>query len=84
MTARTEFGQLLAGVVRASGSAFGSTTTGHSFSVQPGVGVDYPLAKAWAARAQLDLRLITAQRDTFNAGYQYRFVAGLVYRHLRR
>ena len=80
----TEFGQLLVGVVRASGSAFGSTTTGRSLSVQPGVGVDYPIAKAWLARAELDLRLLAAQPETFNAGYQYRFVAGLVYRHRRR
>jgi hypothetical protein len=80
----TEFGQLLIGVVRASGSAFGSTTTGRSLSIQPGVGVDYPLAKTWLARAELDLRLLAAQPDTFNAGYQYRFVAGLVYRHPRR
>ena len=79
----TEFGQLMVGVVRASGSAFGSTTSGRSLSVQPGVGVDYPIAKAWVARAELDLRLFAAQPDTFNAGYQYRFVAGLVYRHLR-
>jgi hypothetical protein len=81
--ALTEFGQLLAGVVRASGSAFGSTTSANSFSIQPGVGLDYPLATAWAARAQLDLRLIAAQWDTFNAGYQYRFVAGLVYQRRR-
>jgi len=79
--ALTEFGQLLVGVVRASGSAFGSTTTSRSLSVQPGFGVDVPLAKAWLARAELDLRLIAAQPDTVNAGYQYRFVTGLVYRH---
>ena len=78
--ALTEFGQLLAGVVRASGSAFGSTTSGHSLSVQPGVGVDYALAQVWLARAELDLRLLAAQPETFNTGYQYRFVVGLVYR----
>jgi hypothetical protein len=82
--ALTEFGQLLVGVVRASGSAFGSTTAGRSLSVQPGVGVDYPLANAWLARAELDIRLLAAQPDRFTAGYQYRFVAGLVYLHRRR
>jgi hypothetical protein len=82
--ALTEFGQLLVGVVRASGSAFGSTTAGHSLSVQLGVGVDYPLTKAWLARGELDLRLVAAQPEAFNAGYQYRFVAALVYRHQRR
>jgi len=76
----TEFGQVLAGVVRTSGSAFGSTTTGHSFSVQPGVGIDYPQTGRWGARAELDARLLTAQTDGQNNGWQYRFVAALVYR----
>jgi hypothetical protein len=76
----TEFGQLLAGVVRASGSAFGSTSAANSFAVQPGVGVDYPLGPAWAVRAQFDVRLIRSQPDATNGGSQYRFVAALVYR----
>ena len=75
----TEFGQILAGVVRTSGSAFGSTTSGQSLGIQPGVGIDYPLTRAWAARAELDVRLIATQPDTTNGGYQYRFVAALVY-----
>ena len=76
----TEFGQVLAGVVRTSGSAFGSSTTGISFSAQPGVGIDYPQTGRWGARAQLDVRLLTAQTDGQNSGWQYRFVAALVYR----
>jgi hypothetical protein len=79
----TEFGQVLAGVVRTSGSAFGSTTTGSSFSVQPGVGIDYPQTGRWGARAELDVRLLTAQTDGQNNGWQYRFVAALVYRRHR-
>jgi len=76
----TEFGQILTGVVRTSGSAFGSTTTVHAIGVQPGAGVDYPLTPSWAARAELDVRLIAAQQDAQNAGTQLRFAACLVYR----
>lgn len=76
----TEFAQVLTGVVRASGSAFGSTTVGHSLGIQPGIGVDYPLTPRVAARAGLDVRLIRSQSDTTNSGYQYRFTAGLAYR----
>jgi hypothetical protein len=78
--ALTEFVQLLAGLVRASGSAFGATTSARSASVQPGVGFDYPLATAWAARAELDIRVMRSQPDATNGGAQYRFVAALVYR----
>jgi hypothetical protein len=77
----TEFGQILAGVVRTSGSAFGSTTTVHAIGVQPGAGVDYPLTARWAARAELDVRLVAAQQDAQNGGTQLRFAACLVYRH---
>jgi hypothetical protein len=59
---------------------FGETSASRSFAVQPGVGVDYPLTRAWAARAQLDARLIRSQPDASNGGHQYRFAAGLVYR----
>jgi len=77
----TEFGQILAGVVRTSGSAFGSTTTVRALGVQPGAGVDYPLTARWTARAELDVRLIAAQQDAQNGGTQLRLAAGLVYRH---
>ena len=73
---------MLIGVVRTSGSAFGATTTGHSLGVQPGIGIDYPLGDRWAARAQLDVRLIRRQPEATNGGLQYRFVAGLAH-HFR-
>jgi hypothetical protein len=76
----TEFGQLLIGAVRTSGTAFGATTTGQSLGVQPGVGVDYPLGRRWAARGQLDVRLIRHQADATNGGLQFRFVAGVTRR----
>ena len=75
-----EFGQVLAGVVQTSGSAFGATTTYRALGIQPGVGIDYPLTRRWAARAELDIRLIASQPDAQNGGHQYRLVAGLVRR----
>ena len=68
--------------MRGSGSAFGSTTSSRSLGIQPGVGVDYPLAHAWAARAELDFRVILSPPDTSGTS-QYRFVAALVYRASR-
>lgn len=76
----TEFAQLLAGVARTSGSAFGATSTATTLAVQPGVGVDVPLARAWAARAQIDVRILRSQPDATNGGYQTRFAAAMVYR----
>jgi hypothetical protein len=76
----TEFVQILAGSVRATGSAFGATTSGRSAAIQPGGGVDYPLARAWAVRAEVDLRLLRSQPDATNGGRQARFAAALVYR----
>jgi hypothetical protein len=75
-----EFGELLAGVVRGSGAAFGFTNTTNAFALQPGVGVDLPLGARVAARAQLDVRLIRSQPGGNEAGYEYRFSAALVYR----
>ena len=79
----TEFVQLVAGVARGSGTAFGFTTTTNALALQPGAGVDYPLRAALAIRAQLDVRLIHNQGDGNSAGHEYRFVTGIVYR-LRR
>jgi hypothetical protein len=76
----TEFAQLLAGLVRGSGSAFGFTDTTNALAVQPGVGIDYPLADRLAARGQLDVRFIRNQPNGNEAGYEYRFSAAVVYR----
>jgi hypothetical protein len=76
----TEFGQILGGLVRASGSAFGSTSTTRSLGVQPGVGIDYPLTAAWAVRVELDVRLIASRANADNSNHEYRFVTGLAYR----
>src|SRR5260221_9776278 len=79
----TEFGQVLIGLVQTSGSAFGATSTFRSLGVQPGVGVDCPLAAGWSARAEIDVRLIRSGADAVNGGLQYRVVAALVYRASR-
>jgi hypothetical protein len=75
----TELAQVLLGVARSSGSAFGSTTTATVLAVQPGAGIEYPLARAWAARAQIDVRLLRSEPDATNGGYQTRFAASLIY-----
>jgi hypothetical protein len=76
----TEFAQLLVGIVRGSGTAFGFTDTANAFAVQPGVGLDYPLTDRLAARGQLDVRFIHNQPGGNQAGYEYRISAALVYR----
>jgi hypothetical protein len=76
----TEFAQLLAGIVRGSGTGFGFTDTTNAFVVQPGVGLDYPLRDRLAARGQLDVRFIRNQPKGNEAGYEYRFSAAVVYR----
>jgi hypothetical protein len=76
----TEFAQAVIGVARICGSAFGSTSRSTRLAVQPGGGVDYPLGRGWAARAQVDVRLLRSEADATNGGYQTRFAASLVYR----
>jgi hypothetical protein len=69
----TEFAQVCGGVLRSDGDAFGQTSTSTSYIVQPGLGLDYPLGRRWAARIEADVRWI----DT---GQQLRGVVALVYR----
>jgi hypothetical protein len=76
----TEFGELLAGVVRGSGAAFGFTETTNAIALQPGVGIDYPLGRRVGARAHLGARLIRSKPGGNEAGYEYRFSAAVVYR----
>src|SRR5882672_9390156 len=70
-----EFGQVLVGIVRGSGTAFGFVNTSHAFGWQPGIGFEIPLNQRVASRAELDVRFIHSQPDGNNAGYEYRFVA---------
>ena len=74
-----EFGQLLAGVVRATGSAFGSSSASSHFGAQVGGGVDYPLARKIAVRAQLDFRVVGGGGLGLDRGRQYRFATSIVY-----
>lgn len=76
----TEFAQVLAGVVRGSGTAFGFTSTSNAATLQPGFGVDWRLAPRLSGRAELDVRFIHNQPDGNNAGFEYRFIGALVYR----
>ena len=76
----TEFVQVLVGIVRGRGTAFGFVSTNYAFGWQPGIGVEVPLNQRLASRAELDVRFIHSQPNGNDAGYEYRFVAGIVYR----
>jgi hypothetical protein len=69
----TESAQVCVGLFRASGDAFGSSNSSTSFTVQPGLGLEYPIASRWSVRAGVDLRLIPT-------GEQARVTAAVVYR----
>jgi hypothetical protein len=66
-----EFGQILAGIVLSRGTLFGSTETTTHAIIQPGAGVDYPLNRRWAIRAELDMRFLSS-------GHELRAATGLV------
>jgi hypothetical protein len=72
----TEFGQLLFGVVHASGSAFGVSEASTHASVQTGAGVDYPLTRKVALRVELDYRVFLSHAS--DLGRQFRALTGVV------
>jgi hypothetical protein len=76
----TEFGQLLAGEVLGSGTAFGVTSTNTALGLQPGVGLDYLLTARLAGRAQVDVRLISGGSNDSLPGWEVRLLIGLVWR----
>ena len=71
----TPFGQVLAGVVRGSFSAFGEGDSGTRFALQPGGGVDLWFMKNIGVRIGGDYRHIFGVDQDDN---QFRFHAGLV------
>ncbi len=77
----TEFAQLLGGVVRSASTVVGVTSADSNPSVQPGAGVDYPLAARVSARAQFDYRLVRggAGPPIADPRHQFRYSAAIVY-----
>jgi len=77
----TEFGQLLAGVVRSTSTVVGITSSDHHPAIQPGAGVDYPIARRLAARLQIDYRAIRggAVSPAPDPRHQLRYSVLLVY-----
>ena len=67
----TEFGQVLGGIVQSTGTAFGATAARVFASVQPGLGLDYPLSANWAVRGEIDVRFIST-------GQEFRVAAGIL------
>jgi hypothetical protein len=76
----TEFGQVLVGAVRGSGSEFGLTVSNTGVAIQPGAGLDWPLGGHFASRVELDFRTISASGDGRDRAHQIRAIAALVYR----
>jgi hypothetical protein len=76
----TEFAQLLAGATHASGSAFGIDAGVTAFSLQPGGGVDFPIASRLSARLELDYRWLRHSAEGREHASQFRAVAAIVYR----
>ncbi len=58
-----EFGQVLAGVSHATGTAFGSTDTVTHVAWQPGLGLDLPVSRCFRARAEVDQRFVSNVRE---------------------
>jgi hypothetical protein len=73
----TEFGQVLVGLVRATGGAFGVDEAGDYTGVQAGAGIDYPIFPKVAFRLELDYR--TFLNRSSNLGHQIRALAGVTY-----
>ena len=67
-----EFGQLLAGAVHTTGTAFGQSSVETHLGLQAGGGLDVKLRRALTTRVQLDARFL-------RTGPQIRVVAALVF-----
>jgi opacity protein-like surface antigen len=74
-----EFGQILAGAVHSSGSAFGTTTSVTHFGWQVGGGLDYALKGKLSVRGEIDVRWSLGESGA-DSGRALRGVAGVVYR----
>src|SRR5262245_5312952 len=74
-----EFGQVLAGAVHASGSAFGTTSSGTHIAGQVGAGVDAPVKGRLSVRLQVDFRLVSADEGA-GLGREVRGLAAVAFR----
>jgi hypothetical protein len=74
-----EFGQILVGVVHASGTAFGTTSSTTHAGAQIGAGLDCPLKGRLSVRGEIDFRVIGAEQGA-GLGREVRGLAGVVYR----
>jgi hypothetical protein len=74
-----EFGQILAGIVHARGSAFGTTSSSTHFGAQAGAGVDCPVKGPVSVRLEVDFRLVGADEGV-GLGREVRGLAAVAYR----
>jgi hypothetical protein len=75
----TEFAQLEAGAARAGASVFGLETSYTAFALQPGAGFDYPIARTFAARLQVDYRVVPHTTTDLGPQHFVRLLVALVY-----
>jgi hypothetical protein len=68
-----EYGELLAGIVRASGTVFGATDTINHFAIQPALGLDRAIGRRVSLRVEGALRFI-------DSGQEARVSTGVAYR----
>jgi hypothetical protein len=73
-----EYAQILAGRLSGSGSDADPNATSH-ITVQPGIGLDFPLASRLAFRIELDARYISTDGRGNQNGVQFRFTSGFAY-----
>jgi hypothetical protein len=77
----TEFAQIEAGAARAGSSVFGLKSSSTAFALQAGAGLDYPIAQPFAARFQVDYRLVPHLATDLNSQHFVRVLVALVYIH---
>jgi hypothetical protein len=75
----SEFVQVLVGAAHGRASAFGQTVSLSTLSLQPGGGVDIPIAHRWAGRIQLDYRWLRHSTSVRPHASQFRAAAAIVY-----
>jgi hypothetical protein len=75
----TEFAQLEIGAARAGASVFGVRTAYTAFALQPGVGIDYPMARPLAVRLQIDYRVVPHTAPDEGSQHFVRLLVALVY-----
>jgi hypothetical protein len=69
-----EYGELLVGWVRATGTVFGATDTSNHLAIQPAIGLDHSIGGRFSARVEGAVRFIdSGQEVRVSTGVAYHF-----------